>query len=280
MDFLNFLVSKTFLRHLGLAVAIAILVLLILLVWMKIYTHQGKTIAVPNLTGLTAEEVEDVVTSRKLNFVVIDSVYADDMPRGTVVKQNPKPNSRVKVRRKIFVTMNAVNPEKVMMPDLVSLSNRQAILALENAGLAVGEISYKPDFAVNSVLQQNLNGSVIEEGTLVEKGTPVDLVLGMGLSNETTTVPNLIGMDLESAKTIITGKFLNFGLATYDGSVENEQDSLAAFVYRQNPQYDGYSGVYKGAEVFVWMTVDSTLLPVADTLETVEIGDGAYETDF
>lgn len=280
MDFLKFLVSKTFFRHLGLAVAIAVVALLIVLVWMKIYTHHGKTIAVPNLTGLTVEEVDDVVSSRKLNFAVIDSVYANDMPRGTVVKQNPTPNSRVKVRRKIFVTMNAVNPEKVMMPDLVSLSNRQAILALENAGLTVGEISYKPDFAVNSVLQQNLNGSVIEKGTLVEKGTPIDLVLGMGLSNETTTVPNLVGMALDSAKTVITGRFLNFGLATYDASVENEEDSLAAFVYRQNPEYDGYSGVYKGAEVFVWMTIDSTLLPVADTLDTPEIGNGAYETDF
>ena len=280
MDFLKFLVSKTFLRHVGLAVAIAVMILLIVLVWMKIYTHHGKTIAVPNLTGLTAEEVDDVVSSRKLNFVVIDSVYANDMPRGTVVKQNPKPNSKVKVRRKIFVTMNAINPEKVSMPNLVSLSNRQAILALENAGLEVGQISYRPDFAVNSVLQQNLNGSVIEEGTMVEKGTTIDLVLGMGLSNETTTVPSLVGMDLDSAKTVITGKFLNFGLATFDGSVENEEDSLAAFVYRQNPEYNGYSSVYKGAEVFVWMTIDSTLLPIADTLETEEIADGAYETDF
>lgn len=280
MDFFKFLVSKTFLRHLGLAAAIAVVLLMLILLWMKIYTHHGKTIAVPNLTGLTVDEVEDVVTSRKLNFVVIDSVFADDMPRGTVVKQNPKPNSKVKVKRKIFVTMNAVNPEKVMMPNLVSLSNRQAILALENAGLAVGEISYKPDFAVNSVLQQNLNGSVIEEGTLVEKGTPIDLVLGMGLSNETTTVPDLVGLDLDSAKVVITGRFLNFGLATFDGSVENEEDSLAAFVYRQNPEYDGYSSINKGSEVFVWMTTDSTLLPVVETLETEEIRDGAYESDF
>src|SRR6056297_3602751 len=216
MDFLKFLVSKTFLRHVGLAVAIAVMILLIVLVWMKIYTHHGKTIAVPNLTGLTAEEVDDVVSSRKLNFVVIDSVYANDMPRGTVVKQNPKPNSKVKVRRKIFVTMNAINPEKVSMPNLVSLSNRQAILALENAGLEVGQISYRPDFAVNSVLQQNLNGSVIEEGTMVEKGTTIDLVLGMGLSNETTTVPDLEGLDLAAAKAAISNRLLNFGLATYD----------------------------------------------------------------
>ncbi len=268
MDFFRFLISKTFLRHLLLAVAIAVVILLITLVWLKIYTHHGQAISVPNLTGLTLDEADDVVSSRKLNIEVLDSIYANDMPRGTVVKQNPAPSSKVKVRRRIFVTMNAVNPEKASMPNLVSLSDRQAILALENAGLELGEISYKPDFAVNSVLQQKLNGSVIEEGTMVEKGSRIDLVLGMGLSNETTTVPDLEGLDLAAAKAAISDRFLNFGLATYDQSVQNEEDSLHAWVYRQNPDYDGFTRINKGMEVFVWMTVDSTLLPVTDTIST------------
>jgi beta-lactam-binding protein with PASTA domain len=268
MDFFKFLISKTFLRHLLLAVAIAVIILLITLVWLKIYTHHGQAISVPNLTGLTLDEADDVVSSRKLNIEVLDSIYANDMPRGTVVKQNPAPSSKVKVRRRIFVTMNAVNPEKASMPNLVSLSDRQAILALENAGLELGEVSYKPDFAVNSVLQQKMNGSVIEEGTMVEKGSSIDLVLGMGLSNETTTVPDLEGLDLAAAKAAISDRFLNFGLATYDQSVQNEEDSLQAWVYRQNPDYDGLTRINKGMEVFVWMTVDSTLLPVSDTIPT------------
>jgi len=273
MDFFRFLITKTFLRHLGLAAAVSLIILLVVLVWLKIYTHHGQAISVPNLTGLTEEEVGDVVSSRRLNYEVIDSIFADDMPRGTVVKQNPRPNSKVKVRRTIFVTMNAINPEKVVMPNLVSLSDRQAILALENAGLVLGEVSYKPDFAVNSVLQQNLNGSVIKEGTMIEKGTKIDLVLGMGLSNETTVVPDLTGLDLASAKSSISGSYLNFGLATFDASVETEEDSTLAFVYRQNPEYDGYSRVNKGMQVFVWVTVDSTLLPAEENILTEEFND-------
>ncbi|MEX0982147.1 MAG: PASTA domain-containing protein [Bacteroidales bacterium] len=266
MDFFRFLISKTFLRHLLLAAAIALIIILVTLVWLRIYTHHGQTISVPNLTGLTFDEAGDVVSSRKLNIEVLDSIYAMDMPRGTVVKQTPPPNSKVKVRRRVFVTMNAVNPEKVSMPDLVSLSDRQAILALENAGLELGEISYKPDFAVNSVLQQKIDGSVIEEGTQIEKGSRIDLVLGMGLSSENTVVPDLQGLDLAKAKAAISNRFLNFGLATYDQSVKNKEDSLNAWVYRQNPDYDGFSAVNKGMEVFVWLTVDSTLLPVTDTI--------------
>ncbi|MCF8225597.1 MAG: PASTA domain-containing protein [Bacteroidales bacterium] len=266
MDFLRFLISKIFLKHLLLAVAISLIILLGVLVWLKFYTHHGQKISVPNLTGLTIEEVKDVVKSRKLNFHVIDSIYADEMPRGTVVKQNPKPNSKVKVRRRIFITMNAVNPEKVTMPNLVSLSLRQAMLALENSGFELGEISYRPDYAVNSVLQQNFNGSVIKEGTRIEKGTKIDLVLGMGLSNETTTIPRLGGLNLEEAKSEISRKYLNFGVATYDESVRTGDDSLRAWVYKQYPDYAFNAKVNKGTEVFIWLTADSTLLPASDAL--------------
>jgi len=60
MDFLRFLLTKKFLRHLGLAAAISLILVLGTLLWLKIYTHHGKTILVPDLAGLTLEEVEDV----------------------------------------------------------------------------------------------------------------------------------------------------------------------------------------------------------------------------
>lgn len=280
MDFLKFLISKIFFKNLLVAISIALILLLITLVGLKIYTHHGQAITVPNLTGLTIDEVDDVCSSRRLNFQVIDSIFATNMPRGTVVKQNPKPNSKVKVRRKLFITMNAINPEKVLMPNLVSLSDRQAILALENAGLILGEISYKPDFAVNSVLQQISNGSVITEGTILEKGSSIDLVLGMGASNELTLVPNLEFMNLQEAKAAISDKFLNFGLASYDKSVKTADDSSQAWVYRQYPEFDGFLQVNKGDEVFIWMSVDSTLLPVIDTTQMDAMTDNENEIIF
>lgn len=265
MNFFRFLITKTFWRHFLLAAAITIVVLLGTLTWLKIYTHHGQAISVPNLTGLTIDEVEDVVSSRRLRYEVLDSIFSTEMPRGTVLKQNPKPGSKVKVNRRLFLTMNAVNLETVSMPYLVDLSNRQAFLALENAGLVLGKISFRPDFAENSVLQQMYNGSVIEEGTLITKGSEIDLVLGMGLSNETTLVPDLFGLDFPSAKSTITRKFLNLGMVTYDESVLSEEDSSLAFVHWQYPEYDGENRINKGMDVDIWLTVDSTLLPVEDS---------------
>jgi len=122
MDFLRFLISRQFLRHLGLAVAISIILLLSTLIGLRIYTHHGQSILVPDLEGLTQEEVGEVTAARDLRFEVIDSVYSSEMPRGTVIKQNPRASAKVKKNRRIFLTMNAINPETVPMPRLVDRS--------------------------------------------------------------------------------------------------------------------------------------------------------------
>jgi beta-lactam-binding protein with PASTA domain len=266
MNFLRFLISKQFFRHLGFAFAIGLILLLAALVWLRIYTHHGQSIMVPDLAGLTVYEVEEVTSSRNLKFEVVDSVYSYEMPRGTVIKQNPKASTKVKKNRKIFLTVNAINPEKVTMPRLVGLSIRQARLALQNGGLTLGEIKYRPDYAINNVLQQMHADSVINEGTEIRKGEVIDLVLGMGLSNETTRVPDLVGRGFETARKVIADYYLNIGAITYHDSIESQEDSSAAFVWRQYPEFDEFRRLNMGMEVDIWLTVDSTLLPVADTL--------------
>lgn len=265
MDFLRFLITKTFLRHLGLAVAIAIILMLGTMLWLKVYTHHGKTIIVPDLTGLTEQEVEDVTSSRHLRFEVIDSVFSSDMPRGTVIKQNPIGNSRVKKNRKVFLTMNAVNQEMVAMPQLVGLSYRQARLAMQNAGLIQGTIEYRPDYAKNNVLQQKHNDTVIKEGTEIAKGAVIDLVLGMGLSSSTTRIPDLVGRRLEEAREIISRYYLNLGAVTYDESFQEAGDSSGAFVWRQYPEFDEFRRLNMGMEMDIWISLDSTLLPEPDS---------------
>lgn len=266
MDFLKFLITKKFLQHLGLAVALALVLLIAVLIWLRVYTHHGQSITVPNLSGLTTEEVADVTAAKHLRFEVVDSVFSTEMPRGTVLKQNPKANSAVKKNRKIFLTMNAVNPEMVAMPRLVGLSIRQARLALQNAGLSLGEISYRPDYAMNNVLQQMFKDSVINEGTIIIKESVIDLVLGMGPSNETTRIPDLVGFGLEAAADIIADYYLNIGAVTYDESMENAEDSAAAFIWRQYPEFDEFSRMNMGMEVDIWLTADSSLLPQPDTI--------------
>jgi beta-lactam-binding protein with PASTA domain len=266
MNFWRFLTTKKFFKHLGIAAIVTIVLLFGTMVWLRIYTHHAHTITVPDLSGLTLEEVDDVTSSRQLRFEVVDSVFSSEMPRGTVLKQNPKANTQVKKNRNLFLTMNAVNPETVSMPMLVGLSIRQARLALQNAGLLLGEITYRPDYAINNVLQQYYGDSVINEGTEVTKGSVIDLELGMGLSNEMTRVPDLVGLGLTEASELIADYYLNIGAVTYDESVVEAEDSAEAFIWRQYPEFEEFRRLNMGLEVDIWLTIDSTLLPVPDSI--------------
>ncbi|MEX0812344.1 MAG: PASTA domain-containing protein [Chitinophagales bacterium] len=198
------------------------------------YTKHGETITVPDLRGLTLKQVKIYLNKKQLEYAVIDSAFTVDEPPTTVLDQDPKAASKVKENRKIYLTINATQPPKVKMPDLIDKSLRQASIELESWSLKVGELSYKPDLAQNAVLDQLYNDSTIAPGALLPKGSVVDLVLGDGFGNTTIEVPNLSGLTLEEAKWSLIASSLNLGAVVYDETVE---DSTEAVIYSQIPEF-------------------------------------------
>jgi eukaryotic-like serine/threonine-protein kinase len=265
MSLKNFLLSKVFFKNLGLAVAILVGSVMILLIWLNIYTRHGQARAVPDFYGLTMEETVKLAKKNKLRFQVMDSVYTTIVPRGCIAEQNPKPGFKVKKWRRIVLTVNAFNPEMVAAPDLVGLPIRQASSVLQSAGLEVGKRNYIPDLSVDFVIKQMHNGKEVAAGDSIQKGSVIDLVLGKGLSNERTSVPNLVGMKLERANNTLLYTSLNLGTYIYDSSIATAEDTLNAFVFKQNPEYRESARLQLGSAVYLWLTIDSTKLPVDST---------------
>jgi hypothetical protein len=108
---------------------------------------------------------------------------------------------------------------------------------------------------------------------IIVKGAEIDLVLGKGLSNETTAVPNLTGFDLLLAKEFLADRYLNIGAIIYDNTIEDEEDSTTAFVWKQRPEFENENKLQLGENVDIWLTVDSTKLPQPDSLELDELDD-------
>jgi beta-lactam-binding protein with PASTA domain len=269
MNFLKFLFTRLFLKNLLIAFGIGFILIISSLIWLRVFTHHGQALTVPDLTGLNLDEVELVTKAKKIRYTVTDSVFFKELPRGTVVKQNPRQGMKVKANRTIYLSMNAMNPERVTMPTVTGVSLRQARAILETYGLNLGKISYKPDIAVNNVLQQMVNDTVIQSGSMVIKGSAINLVLGRGLSEQTTLVPNLIGIDVMTAKDLLADRYLNYGAIVYDNSVATGLDTLFAFVWKQWPVVADIPEEVRlqlGSSVDLWVTVDSTKLPQPDTL--------------
>jgi len=278
MSLKNFILSKVFLKNLGIAVVIVVGIVIALLIWMNFYTRHGQARPVPDFYGLSIEETVKLAKKNKLRFQVVDSVYTTVVPRGCVAEQNPKPGFKVKKWRNIILTINAFKPEMVAVPNLVDLPIRQAKALIESAGLKLGETRFKPDQSINMVIEQLYNGKKISEGDSIQKGSVVDLILGKGLSNQRTSVPYLIGMNLEPAKNKILFASLSLGTYVYDKSIVTGQDTLNAFVYKQNPEYRDDASLQLGSAIYLWLTVDSTklaadstLLMISDTLPVADV---------
>jgi beta-lactam-binding protein with PASTA domain len=204
---------------------------------------------------------------KKLRFVIADSIFIQGEKPGTVVSQNPSPNTRVKENRTIFLTINAFNPEKVKMPNIVGLSFRLAETTLLNNGLKLGARIYVPDIGKDYVLRQLYHGrnKDIAPGTLILKGSSIDLALSFGEGSTLIEVPDLKRLTLSKARDAISNLYINLGAIIYDGTSETREDSLNAVIYKQSPGYG--SSVKSGNEIDIWLTSDKTKagLPVDST---------------
>src|SRR3982751_5811319 len=131
----NFLKSKTFLFNLLGIIALALISFFMLYNWLNNYTHHGESITVPDVRGLTEEKLVRFINDKHLRYKIVDSLFEDSKVPGTVIEQDPKPDSKVKENRTIYLTVNSSRPPKVKMPDLADVSFRQAEAILQTFGL-------------------------------------------------------------------------------------------------------------------------------------------------
>ena len=252
---------------------------MMLLIWMNFYTRHGQARPVPDFFGLTMEQTERLAKKNRLRYQVIDSIYTTIVPRGCIAEQNPKPGFKVKKWRNVALTINAFHPEMVAMPNLVDLPLRQARALIESSGLEVGDRKYRPDLSIDIVIDQLYDGKKIHEGDSLQKGSVIDLVLGKGLSNQRTPVPDLSGMRLNTAKNKILESSLNLGTFVYDNTIIKGVDTLNAFVYKQNPEFNLEASLQLGSAIYLWLTVDSAKLKanpeiiISDTIPAVTVSD-------
>ena len=257
-NLIRYVEERILLRNLILAFLILIFGTAIIMQLLKIYTRHNNDLSVPDFAGLTLTEAVEAAKTRDLRIEVFDSVFLTDFPKGTVVEQHPRAGFKVKKNRMIFLTMNAMNPEKVAAPNLVDLTFRQATAKLESFGLKVGHISYEPNIALNLVLAQRISGHALTPGDSIVKGAKVDLVLGKGLSDELTAVPDLIGLNLEEARILASDRFLSIGAAVHDQTVITPEDESRSIVFKQKPESGSNLTLPQGSAIDVWVTLDST----------------------
>ena len=264
ISFWRFLITWVFWKNFLIASAITFGLILAIQLSLNIYTGHGKEIQVPNFTGFTLQEVDQLCFQKELTWLVQDSIYVKDQPGGSVLDQYPAAGFIVKKNRKIFLTTNCWYPEMTLMPKAFDMSYRQAKRVLESQSFFIDSIEYEPYFARTYVLNQKYQGEIIEQGTPIEKGSGIVLVLGQGLSNETDFIPELTLMTHDSAASLLLDLHFNIGAVVFDDSILSAEDSMNALIYKQFPDHNS-TKAQLGSPIDIWLSLDSLKLFMTDS---------------
>ncbi len=241
--------QHTLLRRAGISLA-ALVVLFFLFddIIMPVYTQQGRTTKVPDVTGRPLEEAATIMREAGLDPKESETKPDKTYPVGTISFQNPPPGAIVKFGRGVYLTVSG-GDIMVEVPTLRGRSLRDATFALEGAGLRVGNVTYQPSEQIfmNTVISQN-----IEPGTKVKTGSSVGVVVSQGKAGEKRSVPNIVMKSLAEAERLLVQSGFTLGTVTEQPSL----DLLPNTVMDQYPRAGEMASFGQAIDVFVATKMD------------------------
>ena len=157
------------------------------------------TVVVPDLSGKNVVYVLELLTDLGLNTKVKGSEYSADVPENNVIFQEPEPGAEIKKGRDVRIIISK-GAKSILMPNLKGLSVRQARIILEENSLRRGEISSTYS---NTIKKDEIIAQIPSPGTMITRGACVNLLVSMGIRPRAYKMPDLIGLSLNSAITMI-----------------------------------------------------------------------------
>ena len=185
--------------------------LVVLLLLIVLFNQGPKTYVMPDLSGKTIQEAQDVIESYG-GKVSVEYQYqlTDDIDENLVVSTDPLANATVKTDVEVVLTLSS--GKYIIVGDYVGSDIDDIMAALDENGTP---------YEIEEVNSTDPEGQVIEQS--LDEGTKIDpngtdvlkLTVSAGWSQ---TVPNLISMNIDDAKAqLLELQFTNVVLKALSG---------------------------------------------------------------
>ena len=176
----------------------------------------GERVTVPDLSKKTEDEAKAALKELRLG-VNVQTGTSDDVPEGQVYDQSPAAGTKVDVHTQVTINISS-GKEKFSLDDVTGMQYQQAQAQLENDGLVVSlEFDYSDSVGSDKVISTSPTA-----GSQVAKGDTITITASKGKETKTTTVPNLLGQDIDDAIQMIKDAGL-----TYNGKSSDYSDSYS-----------------------------------------------------
>ncbi len=182
-----------------------------------------EAVTVPDLRGMTEDECVSSIQALGLVVGTVGHQYDSGVPAGHVLEQLPAAGSRVAPGAKVsFVLSRGLR----LVPDLLGKDQYSAAMALRDADLAWGNVTYEHS---ETVPVGRVCGQSPAAGTPISALSRVDIAISNGITP--VPVPNVVGMTQDAA----TEAIITAGLVL--GGVDGQYSATipAGTVMSQNP---------------------------------------------
>ena len=151
---------------------------------------------VPAVIGLTENDAERLIAQAGFRPRTREKTYHASAAEGTVVRQSPAPKS-VEPKGAVVALDVSLGQREEEVPTVVGLTYAQAVLALDNAGLEVGQLSERG----NEAARGQVLSSDPQAGTNVPVSTAVNLTVSTGPA--TIEMPDVTGQTASQARSLL-----------------------------------------------------------------------------
>lgn len=197
----------------------------------------SRKVMVPDVSGMTKSQAKTAVEAVGLTLEVESTEYSDTVDRGKIISQSPKANAMSREGRTVKVVISK-GSESVQVPNVVGMTENEAVSALEKANLQVAEIKREYNDSYSSGVVYNASPSA---GSAVDKNSKVTLYVSKG--KETVSVPGLVGLTQNDAESRIKANGFTVGTVTQQYS-----DSYASGVVMSQSPSEG-TQIEKGTTI-------------------------------
>jgi len=207
-------------------------------------------VKVPDVRGFTQEAATRTLTEAGFEVTPEFQVTPNQADIGDVISQDPAPLTLLEKGETVTITVGKA-PKQVPVPNVVGMAEEDARTAITDAGLKVGNVSKQPDPApAGQVISQSLPA-----GDTVDKGSPVDLVVSLGL--EQVSVPDLTCLTYGKASSELSSR----GLEIENAGELAPTPACSKFgkVVAQDPA--AFQEVDSGETVQVWLVGETQPTP-------------------
>ncbi len=269
-NWMSFFKSVYFLKNLGILIGIVFGFLFLVNFGLKTFTNHGEAIEMPDLNGEFLETATDLVKKHKFKLTKADSVFIVGKPGGLIINQNPKPGSKVKSGRTIYLTVTKEKADEIpssRLPVLYGKSYDRKSRELKNGFEIFSRIvdeKYDPG-PENYILAVIYEGDTIVSANerkmdvLIEKGGQLDMIVSKSTGGR-LDLPNMVCKTYSEA--VFLARTLNIFLdAEVDDAVTDKYD---AYVSRQQPSFSPDQKILMGDTLKVFLAEEKPFHCVDD----------------